>query len=169
MSGSASPLRRYAGKEDLPQVGDIISSKQFAKGAWSKVSANGPTGTIQINSRVQSRSYELTVEDRLCIAAATGDRDPPTWISPNVVADDPTRATARFLVVLAWRDGGYDHYPTTWRIVARRLDDSNNIVEGPAIELCVDDGNVFSWFVPPTEIFYYGTMPVPPEAAQNIR
>lgn len=168
MPHPANSFRRYAGGEDLPQVGDIISSQQFAKGAWSDVNANGPTGTIQINNRVQSRSYTLTIKDRVSIAAATGDLDPPTWISPNVVADDPTRATARFLVVLARQDGGYDHYPTTWRIVARRLDDSNNIVEGPAIELYVDDGNVFSWFVPPTEIFHYGTMPVPPEATKNI-
>lgn len=167
--------RNYASPDDLPQVGDIISSEQFAKGAWSETSARGPGGRVRINQLPRTQEHKLTEREHRVKAIETGDPDCSGYALFDMGADDPARATTRFVVTFARLAGGItaepwiDSQPDGWCVIARPLADDNNLVRGdmPAIEFFVTEKKWYNHFVPPQDIVCHGRTLVPPEYTRD--
>lgn len=173
---TAELSRKYRGNDDMPQAGHIISSKEFANGAWSEITIDGPTGVIEINGRETTRGMMLFSEKLFTVIARTGNPNHPHSLEFDVTCNDASRGEARYIVVVAKKTGGCTDsppfvvtYPNGWRVTARRLTPEGVIDMGaPVIEFYTERMRWHQNYVSPSEITFHGIMPVPPEALRGI-
>lgn len=115
---------------NLPNIGDIITSPKFAYGYYQSEKKR----RVLIDGITTSRKVTATFsEEQRVIAAAKTGEIPPKAKVVELGAHDPTRATAKFVVERAVMEGGSDHwrdsYPDGWHVTARRLNEDDSYDE----------------------------------------
>lgn len=120
--------------EQRPMIGDIITSEKFAFG----YKFHQDDKTITIDGKTTQHPIEITIgeDERVALAASTG-KIPPKTKTIDLGGHDPSRATAKFVVISARMQGGSSkqNHPDGWYVLASRLDaDGNYSSEGETIE-----------------------------------
>jgi len=139
----------------LPKVGDVIISKDFAFGR--KDYNFGPRITVDGETTSQPVGYSIDEKARDIAIAITGDI-PPTDVTIDMGAYDPSRGKAEFVVERAEMEGGstgggmngHDDYPDGWHINARRLKNSVYDPKGEEIEFYMS--GCFNCLIPPERV-----------------
>lgn len=147
--------------EDMPQVGDVITSPKFAFGFYNDESR---MGTIFVDGETKEMpvGYSRTEEERVTHAAATGKILPKNY-EVDLAAYDPGRGDAKFVVVSACMYGGSssarpgDEYPDGWHIVAHRLDDAGEFESDSEI-ICFYMTGSFNYMVKLEDVNVVGKM-----------
>lgn len=167
--------RKYRSDDDMPQVGHIISSKEFARGSYNCATIRGkPAGKIEINSPNTTRNIALHGPVMMLVIQDTGNPNHPDDLDVDVRCNDPSRGEARYIVISAQKTGGFDasfitDHPHGWRVTARRLTPEGIVdMNAPVIEFYNEPMRWHKNYVSPSEITFHGTMPVPTEALQGI-
>lgn len=111
--------------EDLPTVGDIITSRLFAYGYYQRDS-NKKLIIVDGTTTSHPETSHIDEDERVSIAARTGEI-PLKTRTVELGAYDPSRAEAKFVIEAAKMQGGGtghgpgDVFPDGWNVKARRL------------------------------------------------
>lgn len=149
------------GKQELPQVGDVLVSRRFVgmvfqydiPPRWFPM----PVGQMSARQRkaFDIRTRRLSEDERVRMAAASG-KIPPETVE-EIIGERVTDRAARFVVEEAKMDGGgtghgpHDVYPDGWHVVARLLNaDGTYNPGGPKISFYMT--GCFIGMVKPEEI-----------------
>lgn len=133
--------------DSLPQIGDVITSKDFAFGSWnyslrSLIRVDGKTTSHPVTSGISE-------EARMVAAAVTGEISPKEVVI-DYGAHDPSRGLAEFVVERAELEGGstgggmsgHDDYPDEWHVTARRLNNGAYDPNGELIDFEVNNSRI---------------------------
>lgn len=145
--------------ENLPNVGDVITSLKFAFGYYDEdeksITVDGATKKYPVMSYVSE-------DERVALAARSGKVSSKTR-TVDLGAHDLSRATAKFVVEAANMQGGgtghgpCDVYPDGWHVRARRLNkDGSYDPKGEVI--CFYMSGCFTCMIEPKDVQIVGKM-----------
>ncbi len=145
---------------NLPNIGDIITSEKFAFGYYE----NEDKALITIDGTTTKRPVTSFVseEERVATAAKSG-KIPSKTKTVDLGAYDQGRAKAKFVVESANMQGGGtghgpgDVYPDGWHVRARQLDDKGAYdPNGEVIQFYMS--GCFTCMVDPNDVKVVGEM-----------
>lgn len=131
---------------NLPQEGDVLVSKRFINGSHDMVDrkilhvgADSPNDIMNEN---------IPEDERIAMAAKTG-KVPPKTRQINLGSSDPSRGTAKYVVISTGWGGASerDGIPDRWQVVAKRLD-NNGRFDPKGEEIYFDVGDIAADFKP---------------------
>ncbi len=141
-----------------PKRGDIIVSPKFA---FAYQDREGESAlTVDGRSTNHIVHYVIGTEERLRVAAETGNPNPPRERVVDLGAYDPDRGKRKFVVVRAEMEGGgvamaHDVYPDGLHISAMSLDEDGSIdLTGEVIKFFMS--GAFTCMVYPSELEIVG-------------
>lgn len=128
--------------KNLPNMGDIITSPKFAFGYYDD--EDKKFITVDGTTTERPVTYFVGEDGRVALAAQSG-KIPPKKRTVELGANDPSRATAKFVVETANMQGGShgfgDDYPDGWHVRARRLsEDGSYDPKGEVIRFYMSGG-----------------------------
>lgn len=145
--------------ENLPNVGDVITSKKFAFGYYDEqrtvITVDGTTTSHPVTSFLDN-------DERLELAATSG-QIPPEKETVEFGAYDPSRAKAKFVVEEAGMQGGGHSgrgdgdYPDGWHVKARRLNNDDSYDPNGEV-ICFYMSGCFNGVIKPTNVRVVGKM-----------